>query len=179
MSGLVDYLRSAKQREDRATLAALRRGLGKPPGTAPEMYPHVVPYLPNHAGQWTEASHYLVAALFAAHPLDWTGEEPGWDSRNLGASMRRLQGPEASAGVERRFVALLQTAPGDLANQLRHIVSLLAAESAPVDWNQLLIDIQRWDREDREVQRRWARAFWGARASSETAGEEETTAAEE
>ena len=41
----ITYLLSLK--ENRGALAALRRGLGRPPGTAPEMYPYVVPWLPE------------------------------------------------------------------------------------------------------------------------------------
>lgn len=39
----VDALNRLVAREDRAALAALRRGLGKPPGTVAEMYPLVEP----------------------------------------------------------------------------------------------------------------------------------------
>jgi hypothetical protein len=42
-------------------------GLGKDPGTVPEMYPYVVPFTTKAPG-WEEQNHYLVAALFASHP---------------------------------------------------------------------------------------------------------------
>jgi len=35
----VAYLQGLQVCEDRAALAALRRGLGQPPGTEPHMYP--------------------------------------------------------------------------------------------------------------------------------------------
>jgi CRISPR system Cascade subunit CasB len=39
-------------------------------------------------------------------------------------------------------------------------VSLLKGRSVPVDWAQLLRDLQEWEWESRSVQRAWARAFW-------------------
>ncbi len=168
MSALIDALREAASREDRATLAALRRGLGKSPGDAPEMFPIVVPRLPDRGGAWVEHCHYLVAALFASHPQDWRGESPGWNDRNLGASMWRFKAAaNQSEGPERRFVALLGTHADDVGTQLQSIVGLLRSKDVAVDWEQLLIDLQRWSRDDREVQRRWARSFWAAEHNEE------------
>src|SRR5690242_10106207 len=57
-------------------LAALRRGLGKSPGTVAEMYPYVVQYLPQQASRRVEDAYFLIASLFAWHQVDWTaGEE--------------------------------------------------------------------------------------------------------
>jgi CRISPR type I-E-associated protein CasB/Cse2 len=68
----ITYLESL--REDRGALAALRRGLGQPPGTAREMYPYVVRWLPAEASAQREAAYFLVAALFAYHPNPNTRE---------------------------------------------------------------------------------------------------------
>jgi CRISPR system Cascade subunit CasB len=76
--------------------------------------------------------------------------------------------------VERRFVALLNCHQDDLDHHLRQAVSLLKSKDAPVDWAELLKDIQRWDNDDRLVQRRWARAFWGGR-QRDAAGESPLT----
>ena len=43
------YLRGLAKRDDRGALAALRHGLGQPPGTAAEMHPYVVQFLPPGA----------------------------------------------------------------------------------------------------------------------------------
>lgn len=155
----VEYLRSLVDTEDRAALAALRRGLGRPPGSVPELCRYVVPWAPTDGPSWHEDIYYLVAALFALHQGSWPpGVAQG--PTNLGASFRRLAETSRSESVEKRFVALLSVHPDDLPAHLRHAVSLLKAHDVPVDWAQLLHDLRDWGHEDRFVQRDWARAFW-------------------
>ena len=167
-------LAEPEERADRAALAALRRGLGKRPGEAPEMFPVIVPLLPGgRLRTWDETCAYTVASLFALHPTTWDGADDGRWSRNLGASLRRLREQTDSAGPERRIVALLNSDDADLAEHLRGIVSLLASKKIPVDWQQLAFDLLAWGRSDREVQRRWADAYWGQRAAPADAGEGE------
>ena len=63
--------------------------------------------------------------------------------------------------AEKRFVALLNCHQEDLPDHLRHAVSLLRSKEIPIDWARLLRDLRWWHREDKRVQRDWARAFWG------------------
>lgn len=163
----VDSLKALAEREDRAALAALRRGMGKPPGGAPEMFPYVVPWVPPNASPWQEEPYYLVAALFALHPMDWPAAEEDHRPTNLGRSFARLANASDSASVERRFVALLNCHRDDLPEHLRHAVSLLASHDVPINWARLLRDIHGWDWEDHPVQRAWARAFWGTASGEE------------
>ncbi|NLG51543.1 MAG: type I-E CRISPR-associated protein Cse2/CasB [Chloroflexi bacterium] len=155
----VIHLQSLAQREDRAALAVLRRGLGQPPGTVAAMYPYVVRWLPDDVGARLEAVYYTIAALYALHPM------PGGGG-NLGASLRRIPGSEENPAIERRFTALLAAHSDDLAGYLRQAVSLLKSKEVPIDWSQLMADIQRWNHPARIVQKEWARAFWG-RANAE------------
>lgn len=161
---------NGEARGDRAALAALRRGLGKEPGEAPEMFPVLLPLLPeDRLFPRDERVAYLVATLFAFHPETWpAASRHRWRS-NLGASMRRLARQTESNGPERRFIALLNSDEPDLPHHLRGIVGLLRAAEDPiwVDWSQLTRDLLRWTRPDREVQRRWAHAFWGGRDAPE------------
>jgi len=146
-----------KRREDRAMLAALRRGLGRPPGTAPEMYRYVVPWLGDDTPRWREDAYYLVAALFAYHP-----KEGG--QGNLGRSFARARVPQGdNTAIERRFTALLSAHPDDLDVYLRQAISFLKSKETPVDWHQLLSDVMAWGHPDyrERVQKAWARAFWG------------------
>lgn len=156
------YLSGLAQREDRAALAALRRGLGKPAGTAPEMYPYIVPWLSPSASRWEEDAVYLVASLFALHPLSWPEGDSG--ARSFGSSFGRLARLTGSEGPERRFVALLGCPSEGLPDHLRQAVGLLKSKLVPVHWAQLLRDIRNWSSERRTVQRRWARDFWGTPA---------------
>ena len=43
----INYLESVLKRDDRAILAHLRRGLGKEPGTAMEMFPYIGRFVQN------------------------------------------------------------------------------------------------------------------------------------
>jgi CRISPR system Cascade subunit CasB len=158
----IAYLKDLSQRDDRAALAALRRGLGKEPGTAIDAYKHVLRFNPR---QWEEEWFCLVAALFALHPTDWPVDEThGRRSTNFGASLARLwlKREAGRDGLERRLVALLNAHREDLPDKLRHAVSLLRAEEVPVDWLQLLRDLRGWEADNRRVQRSWARAYWGS-----------------
>lgn len=165
---LIAGLERLSEREDRAALAALRRGLGKEPGEAPEMFPVLVPLL---AGErlwpWHERAAYMVASLYATHPAGWSGEGDGrWD-RNLGASLRRLDRERDSAGIERRLASMLNADSDDLGDHLRRAVALLRTSEIPIDWRRLSADLLAWGRPDREVQRRWATSFWGDRETDE------------
>lgn len=163
-----------EERIDRAALAALRRGLGKEPGEAPEMFPVIVPLLPGRLWPWDETCAYTIAALFAMHPSMWRGAESGRWTRHLGASLRRLRDITDSDGPERRFVALLNSDRDDLPEHLRGVIAHLRSKDVPVDWTQLAYDLLAWDRADREVQRRWAGGYWGqSEQDVVTAGQED------
>ncbi len=150
-------------RDDRGALAALRRGLGQPPGTVADMYRYVVPWLPDDS----EAAYYLIAALFAYHPdAGGTG--------NMGRHFARTRDPQGdNTAIERRFTALLAAHPDDLDFYLRQAVSFLKSKEVPVYWHQLLSDVLAWDHPDRYVQQQWARAFWGRPAKETQTTEEE------
>jgi CRISPR system Cascade subunit CasB len=156
-------LQELADKQERGALAALRRGLGQTPGAAPEMFRYVEPYLPQKRSSAKEAAYYLVAALFALHPNST-------NKGNMGAHMRACD-PEGknSDALERRFTALLAAHPDDLPDYLRQTISFLRSrdKEIPVNWNQLLWDLQDWDDEDRHVQKRWASAFWGRAQPSE------------
>ncbi len=142
-------------RDDRAALAALRRGLGQPPGTVASMCPYVVRWLPQEGYRWQEAAYYTVAALFAYHPTEG-------GVGNMGDHLARTRPPQGDdTAIERRFTALLAAHPDDLGFYLRQAISFLRSKEVPVNWSQLLSDILAWDHPDRYVQQRWARSFWG------------------
>jgi CRISPR system Cascade subunit CasB len=150
-------------RDDRGALAALRRGLGQPPGTVADMYRYVVPWLPDDG----EAAYYLIAALFACHPdAGGTG--------NMGRHFARTRDPQGdNTAIERRFTALLSAHPDDLDFYLRQAISFLKSKEVPVNWHQLLSDVLGWDHPERYVQQQWARAFWGRPAKETQTTEEE------
>ena len=145
-------------RDDRGALAALRRGLGQPPGTVADMYRYVVPWLPSDAPRYREAAYYLIAALFAYHPA------PG-STGNMGQHFAHAWDAQGdNTALERRFTVLLAAHPDDLGDHLRQAISFLKSQDIPVNWHQLLRDVGAWGHPDRYVQQQWARGFWGRRA---------------
>ncbi len=160
--------------EERGALAALRRGLGRAPGTAMEMHPYVVPFT-RDLSRGQEDAFYIVAALFGLYPRESRRGGAGEKFSNLGASLKLLKKEKDSGGVERRFVALLNCRAEDLPDHLRQFIGLLKTNDISIDWAQLLRDVIRWDY-DENVQRNWAKAFWAADPKPETA---ETDAAPE
>lgn len=165
-----------RERGDRGALAALRRGLGKDVGAVPEMYPYVVPWLPRDQApgwEWREHAYYLVASLFGLYPSIWFSFDTGNKRSTLGTAMLQLaRRIEANTGnhesADARFAALLNTTTIDLPEHLRHAISLLKARDVPVDWAQLLRDVQDWTVPYRPVQRAWARAYWASSDSNAT-----------
>ena len=161
----ISYLESLA--EDRGTLAALRRGLGQPPGAVPGMYRYVVPWLAEEAPAWREEAYFTIAALYAYHPL-------AGGTGNMGQHYARARNPQGDdTALERRFTALLSAHQDDLAFYLRQAISFLRSKDIPVDWHQLLADYLAWGHLSRYVQRNWARAFWGRPAREEQNTEEE------
>mgnify|MGYP001178292856 CR=1 FL=1 len=172
---LISELQGLVEAEDRGALAALRRGLGKRPGEAAEMFPYVVPYLPED--RWAQDWFFVVASLFAVHPLSWQAEGNTRDT-NFGASFRRLReakGQEEGDSLENRFVALLDSRGEDLPHHLRRAIGLMKGEEIPVNWYRLLIDLTYWDHPDRFVQRQWAEQFWRRQPAEQSSDQLPTT----
>ncbi len=163
ITALVRHLEELATRDDRAALAALRRGLGKPPGTVAAMAPYVEPFFD---GAPDEA--YIIASLFGLYPHHQRLEHETSERiprRGLGTDLRPLRWREdgdEDLGVIRRFTALLDCDQDALPEHLRHLITLLKARRAdrPIDYIQLFWDLRDWDSPDRRVQKRWASGFW-------------------
>jgi CRISPR system Cascade subunit CasB len=146
----VSSLEGLRDAKDRAALGRLRRGLGKKMGT-PEMFPYVVPYLPDSVRE--RGLFFLVASLFALHPQ----KSPRGTS--LGNVFKRIW--EGSESIEKRFTNLLSADFDDIGGHLRQAVSLAKSRDVPIDYHQLLHDLKYWDHPDRFIQFAWAHDFWG------------------
>lgn len=178
-----------EEQRNRAALARLRRSRGKHPNQSHEAHRYVT-YFTGGISGWKEECFYYVAELFAAYPDregSWSKERDGegYQQTNLGASFRKLvdklveedesleneeeKRKKATKRVERRFTALLATSRNNLPDRLNHALSLLKAKEVPVDWQELLYNLQQWegqnplvvkDNQRPSVQRQWAKAFW-------------------
>jgi CRISPR type I-E-associated protein CasB/Cse2 len=156
----VASLEGYHRRGDRAALAALRRGFGKEPWEAPEMYPFVVPYLISELPARREQAFFVTASAFAQHPSVGVSQEPPAGRRNLGGALREtfIHTPEDAPATERRFVALLKADREDLTEHLWRVVTFLRSKEMDVDWRQFVHDLARpsWS----QVRREWASSFW-------------------
>lgn len=161
----IRYLQKLEADKNRAALASLRRGLGQPPGTVADMYRYVEPFLGADA-RYKEDAYYLVAALFALHP-------ESTDSGDMGSHMAAARSEGGEDALERRFTALLAAHPDDLPDYLRQAVSFLKSKDIPINWNELLKDLQGWGHAERYVQKKWARSFWGGRQLAKTENQSE------
>jgi CRISPR system Cascade subunit CasB len=159
----VTYLEGLKKRgRGTATLAALRRGVGRQPGTVPEMHQYVVPWLPESAPPWVRDAHYLVASLFAYHGASVR-------EGNMGDHFRALvRFGESRDAVERRFSSLLGVDQEELYLHLWKNVAYLKGKGIGINWRQLLYDAMYWGHSDGFVQEQWAAAFWSRRYAAES-----------
>lgn len=153
----IAYLQSLAEKEERGALAALRRGLGQTPGTVADTFRYVEPWLGERRSATREAAFYLVASLFAFHPVST-------NQGNMGTHMAQARTEANEDALERRFTVLLAAHVDDLPNYLRQAISFLKSKEVPINWDELLWDLQNWEekRDDprRSVQKKWASAFW-------------------
>ena len=117
-----------KNREDRALMAALRRGLAQP--YCPEVSRVVQPFLSESAPVYLEQAYFTVAPLFGLHHEEIDSSE----KVNMGSHFRDLCQPkeEIPRSVERRFMQLLASDANDLDDLLRHAVTLLKANDIEI-----------------------------------------------
>lgn len=160
--GFVAYLEELFDKEDRAALAALRRGLGKRPGEEMSVYRYLGRFADSLKSKQQEEAYHLIATLFGLYPSEsWRSGDGDKNKTNLGASLRRLKEQMGGDGADRRFVALLNAHREDLPEHLRQIVGLLKSKDVPIDWVQLLQAVEYWDADnERRTQRQWAKTFW-------------------
>lgn len=152
--GFIKRLESYRDREERAVMAALRRG------HKPEMFRYVIDYQTERNKDFI----YMTASLFALHP------SPNGRG-NMGEHLRRLATNEGRAeSTERRFVNLLRMRRETIERPLRQCISILrsADSGIPINWNRLFWDLHDWDEPDHRIQERWARSFWRAAKSKST-----------
>lgn len=168
-----------------AQLAALRRGLGREMSEVPEVFPIIVPMLPDFTArpisaaqrERDEHTYFQVAALYAWHGINWRGS--GTYRRDLGASLYALSQKGTSESMEKRFVAMLDCHRDELDTHLRSLVGILRTGDQPIAWPQLLADLEGTHWEERRTQTLWARSYWGGPArDTADAADATATAAE-
>jgi CRISPR system Cascade subunit CasB len=138
---------------DAGNKAKLKRDAGKTIAEAQSigLFYRLLPYGLSTS---QEESYFLVATLY---PFAASG-----GTSNLGASLRRARDPvtKNNKGLDRRIEILLDADKMQLPFRLRQAVRFLKSKSVSVNWQQLLEDLQKWNRQSHIVQKQWARAYF-------------------
>jgi CRISPR system Cascade subunit CasB len=147
----IEYLE--KNRENKRMLAALRRGLGKEdPEQNFEAAPYILPLLSSEKiYPETRKKAYVVASLFAWHPL-----EGGTGS--LGTSMQKIT--KRSDSMDRRFLSLVDSDEDVFFNRVQQVIGILKSRGVAVNWKQFMNDYLDWGYLDKRVQKKWLRDFY-------------------
>lgn len=147
----IGYLYGLSERGRQRELAALRRGLSAPPSTVSACYPVVAAWTRGLSPR-DERLYYLVASLYALHPLRGSG--------TLGKTARQLAEAGAEQSTERRLLALFDADDEALTHYLRQFVGLAKARDVGIDYLRLLDDLRFFPLPSRSVQRTWAKDFF-------------------
>jgi len=157
----------------RASLARLRRGIGKKPGSLPDIWDFTLKDLPDiflsatgvpTYGEW--AAHMSIT-MFALHQQ---GKDPQVKpmfvaSQSLGNAVRALvsrRGESSEESIKRRFDAVVTSnTPEEVAHHLRGLIQMLRSEGIPLDYAQLAEDLFRFQlSESRDgVKLRWGQDY--------------------
>jgi CRISPR system Cascade subunit CasB len=154
---------AALERLDAGGMARLKRNAGRLLAEARDIHRVFFQALPYTVTGWQqEEDYFLVATLFplVPHQSDQAG--------SLGAALRQVRHARAGTGdgrmnsLDRRFQTLLDSDREQLPFRLRQAVRLIAAdrEGVAINWEQLLLDVQRWEYQNHQVQLRWARDYF-------------------
>jgi CRISPR system Cascade subunit CasB len=156
----------------RATLAKLRRGVGKSPGEIPDILEITIGGLPSElAGQtgepsYTELATYTAITLYALHQQGKDASMHADKGLSLGAAAARLIAPDKTneEAVRRRFDTVTTSRDmTELAQHARSLVQLLHAAEAPIkpDYAQLAVDLffYQTDEGRKNVRLKWCRDF--------------------
>lgn len=173
VAGRIAALRDAgNEAAVRARLAALRRGVGKAPGSLPELWGETLEGLPeefySRDGTPTRAEWavYTALTLFALHQQ---GKEVkvhlmSAEGVSLGMAVRRLiRSDEDEARVKRRFdAAVTASSVAEFTHHLRGLVQLLKADEIPLDYPALAADLYLFQLERARdgVRLRWGQDFY-------------------
>jgi len=158
-------------------LAAMRAGADREPGTVPAMWERHTEFpdedwRARHHDTWempsrfTAEHHALV--LFGFHQQS-VSEPMHRADVSLGTALRRLRqsGRASETGVDRQLTAAATaTSLTELAQHLRRLVTQLRQPRIPLDYDQLLDDLTRWQQPawQGRVRRRWGLDYYAGRA---------------
>ena len=176
VSGKILKLRDTGQESStKALLAHLRRGIGKTPGSMPQLWEITFDGLPDTiAGQGEKPSYgewaiHIALTLFALHQQGKDTKQQSMFSlgQTLGKATRGLvQDEDDEPRIKRRFDAIATSqSMEEIAHHLRGIVQLLRANDIPLDYSSLAVDLFRFQMAGARdsVRLKWGQDFYRVR----------------
>lgn len=156
----------------RRSLAILRRGIGKAPGSMAELWDMTLKDLPESFYRETgipsdeEWAVYIALTLYALHQQgnDIKQKSMNADGISVGTAARRLvSGDDEETRIKRRFDRIITSQSiTELSNHLRGMVQLLKQSSVPLDYAMLAEDIYRFrsDKGRDRVRLKWGQDYY-------------------
>lgn len=162
LNHFVAYLHRLHREKNTVAMAYLRRGVDKLLGEMPERDACLFrcPAVASADKALAEAIP-LIAGLFAMHSSTGKG-------LRVGSAMQALKGAPQTTGIERRFIAMLESDRAELVAHLRSVMPALKARGIAIDWKQLTLDVMVWGDPARVTQHAWARQFWASAPATES-----------
>lgn len=170
---------SQNESTTRATLAKLRRGIGKPPGSMPELWEVTLDGLPEAlcgTGDETSAGEWAVHTTLTLYALHQQGKDPrshcmSQEGGTLGSSVRKLvKSEEDEKRIKRRFDAVATAdSPEECSHHLRGLIQLLKAEDISLDYPVLAEDLYwfQFSSVRDAIRLRWGRDFYRRQEESD------------
>ncbi len=163
---------SENESTTRATLARLRRGIGKKPGSMPELWEATLKDLPPELvgqGQHPSYGEWAVHTALTLYALHQQGKDTKLqcmhkDGESLGVALRKLVGDdEDEKRVKRRFdAASTSSSMEEFSHHLRGLIQLLKQKSIPLDYTALAEDFYclQFPNSRDSVRLHWGRDFY-------------------
>lgn len=165
---------------DGAALAALRRGIGREPGTVPQMWPYYTTLTADGRVTPALAAEHVALTLFAVHQQS-KAQLMHRDGVGLGTALGNLRAdPQRSQdALDRRFSAgATASSTSELELHLRGLVALLRqsakAGGQPLDYTELMRDLVAWQRPDgaARIRRKWGAQYFAPTRSEAPGGDD-------
>lgn len=171
-----------------AALAKLRRGIGKEPGSMPELWELTLQDLPEALqGSGTEPSNgeravHTALTLFALHqqgnPIQKSCMSK--EGEPLGRAMRRFiqRHPEREAATSRRFMSAVRAdSYEELVWHLRGLIQLLRTEALPLDYVSLVQQLCKYQTaaSRNQIRLAWGRQFYRKLEDDKQTNDQQTT----
>ena len=114
----------------------------------------------------------LVMLVFCAVAAGLFARSPKSSSRTFAQAMAKVYRDAGETdSIEKRFIAVMASDEGEIAERLRHAMALIASKDLGVDFAQLcrdLVTLMDPGRDKDAVRKRWARDFYGTAPARRT-----------